>query len=175
LLKYLKVDKANFLGFSNGGSTSMQIAIRHPGMVNKIVIISGAYKRDGFIQGFFDGMQHATLDNMPAPLKEAFLHLTPDTNKLHAMFERDKTRMLTFKDWADDDLRSIRVPALLMVADHDVVTKEHTLEMLRLIGGSQLAILPGTHGSFMGELCTAKKDSRLPEMTAALVEEFLKE
>src|SRR5262249_15534415 len=47
LLKQLDISKANILGFSNGGSTTMQIAIRHPGLVNKIVIASGAYKREG--------------------------------------------------------------------------------------------------------------------------------
>ena len=55
LLKYLKVDKANLLGFSNGGTTSLQIAIRHPEIVNKIVDVAGAYQREGFIPGFFDG------------------------------------------------------------------------------------------------------------------------
>src|SRR5476651_2291146 len=49
LLRYLGVDKANFLGFSNGGSTVMQIAIRHADLTNKIIAISAAYKRDGFI------------------------------------------------------------------------------------------------------------------------------
>ena len=40
LLRYLGVDKANFLGFSNGGSTTMQIAIRHAELTNKIIAIS---------------------------------------------------------------------------------------------------------------------------------------
>jgi pimeloyl-ACP methyl ester carboxylesterase len=55
LLKYLQIGKADFLGFSNGGSTVLQIAIRHPDLVNKIVPISGAYRRDGLIPGFFEG------------------------------------------------------------------------------------------------------------------------
>ena len=119
LLKYLKIDKANILGFSNGGSTTMQIAIRHPEMVNKIVVIAGAYKRDGFIPGFFEGMQHATLDNMPAALKTAYLKVSPNKDGLQAMFNKDKERMITFKDWDDDALRSIKAPALFMIADHD--------------------------------------------------------
>jgi pimeloyl-ACP methyl ester carboxylesterase len=175
LLKYLKIDKANILGFSNGGSTTMQIAIRHPDIVNKIVVIAGAYKRDGFIPGFFESMPNATLDNMPAPLKAAYLKVAPNKNGLQTMFNKDKERMITFKDWNDDDLRSIKAPALFMVADHDVITVEHTVQMSRLITGAQLAVLPGVHGSFIGEACTAKKGSKLPGMTAALVEEFLDE
>src|ERR1700761_5829800 len=55
LLKYLKVDKANFFGFSNGATTTLQIAIRHPELVNKVVALSAAYQREGFVPGFFDG------------------------------------------------------------------------------------------------------------------------
>jgi pimeloyl-ACP methyl ester carboxylesterase len=176
LLKYLKIDKANFLGFSNGGTTTLQIAIRHPEIINKIVVASGAYKRDGFILGFFDGFQNVTLDNMPASLKNAFLKVTPDKSRLQVMFEKDVARMVNFKDIADDDLRSIKAPALIISADHDVTTPEHAIKMSHLIPNAQLVILPGTHGSFMGaaEAATAK-GIKLPEITAALVEEFLNE
>ena len=69
LIQYLKISKANFLGFSNGGNTAMQIAIRHSNLVDKLVIISSFYKRDGMIPGFFESMQQATLENMPALLR----------------------------------------------------------------------------------------------------------
>jgi pimeloyl-ACP methyl ester carboxylesterase len=55
LLHQLNISKASFIGFSNGASTTMQIAIRHPEVVGKIVVASGAYKREGFIPGFFEG------------------------------------------------------------------------------------------------------------------------
>lgn len=174
LLKYLKIDKANILGFSNGGSTAMQIAIRHPEQVNKIIVIAGAYKRDGFIPGFFDYMPKATLADMPEPLQAAFLKLTPDKSRLQTMFNKDKERMVTFKDWSDDDLRSIKAPALFMVADHDVITIEHTKQMARLVPVAHLAVLPGIHGGFMGASESGiDKTSKLPGVTAALVEDFL--
>jgi pimeloyl-ACP methyl ester carboxylesterase len=175
LLHYLKIDKANFLGFSNGGSTAMQIAIRHPGIVNKIVVISGAYKRSGFIPGFFDGFAGATLDHMPAQLQAGFLKVTPDRSRLQVMFEKDVERMATFKDWPDDDLRSIKAPALIMAADHDVMTPAHMIEITRLIPESRLVILPGTHGSIIGEAGSEKEGGKLPAITAALVEAFLNE
>ncbi len=173
LLNYLKVDKANFFGFSNGGTTTMQIAIRHPDIVNKIVVISACYKRDGLIPGFFEGLQNASLDNMPALLKTGYLMVAPNKNHLQVMFDKDKERMLTFKDLTDDDMRSIRAATLLMVADHDVVTPGHAVKMSHLIPDARLVILPGTHGSFIGEVSTVKKSSILLEMTAVLVEEFL--
>ena len=175
LLKYLSISKANILGFSNGGTTALQVAIRHPDMVNKIIVISSNYKREGMIPGFFEGMRSATLDNMPGPLKTAYLSVTPDKSRLPVMFEKDKSRMENFKTMADRDLESIKAETLLMTAQDDVVAPEHVLKMSKLIPGARLVILPGTHGAFIGEICTAKKDSRMPEMTAILVEEFLDE
>src|SRR3569833_346926 len=175
LLKYLKVEKANIFGFSNGGTTTMQIAIRHPEMVNKIINLSGASRRDGFMDGFFDGFKGATLDNMPEPLKAAFLKVTPDKNRLLTMFEKDVARMVNFKDIPDDLIRSIKVPALIMASDQDVVPSEHAVKLSKLIPGGRLAVLPGPHGTCIGEMGMVKKGSRLPELTAALIEEFLRE
>lgn len=173
LLKHLKVKKANILGFSNGGTTTLQIALRHPELVNKIVVISGTYKRDGMIAGFFEGMEHASLDNMPDPLKTSYLKVNPNPDGLIAMFNKDKNRMINFKDYADDDIKKIKANALIMVADHDVITIEHTVKISRLIQNAQLVVLPGIHGSFIGEICTAKEGSKAVVITANLIDEFL--
>lgn len=175
LLKYLKIDKANFFGFSNGGTTTLQIAIRHPEIVNKIVDIAGAYQREGFLPGFFEGFNNVTLDSMPAPLQADFLRVTPDKSRLLTMFNRDVERMKNFKDIPDEDIRSIKAPALIMVSAQDVMPAEHAIKISRLIPRTQLAILPGLHGACIGEVCTAKPGSRAPEATAILIEEFLKE
>jgi len=176
LLEHLKVDKANIWGFSNGANTTMQIAIRHPYLVNKIVVTAGSYKRDGFVPGFFDGFATATLANMPEALQAAYLEVAPNKEHLQTMFEKDVARMATFKDWSDDAIRSIKAPALFMVADRDVITVEHTVQMARLVTGAQLTVLPGIHGAFMGAAeANAPKDSKLPKLTAALVAAFLNE
>src|ERR1041385_3925054 len=57
LLHNLAISKANFFGFSNGGNTIMQIAVRHPGIVNKLIIASAFYKREGMQPVFFEGMK----------------------------------------------------------------------------------------------------------------------
>ena len=90
LLKGLDISKASFFGFSNGGNTAMQIAIRHPQIVDKLILASTFYKRDGLIPGFFEGMKEATIDVMPQLLKDAFLQITPDQEKLLNMFNKDK-------------------------------------------------------------------------------------
>jgi pimeloyl-ACP methyl ester carboxylesterase len=169
LLKYLKIEKANILGFSNGGTTTLQIAIRHPEVVNKIIVIAGSYQREGFIQGFFEGMQYATLDNMPELLKIAYAKVAPDKDQLVVMFKKDKQRMIDFKDIADDAIRSIQAPALFIVADKDVITIEHTLKMSRMLPGSELAILPGTHGSYIGEIGSVEANLNNPPVNQMII------
>jgi pimeloyl-ACP methyl ester carboxylesterase len=173
LLGYLQIGKADFLGFSNGGSTVLQIAIRQPDLVDKIIPVSGAYRRDGLAPGFFEHMPSATLDVMPAVLRDAFLKLTPDSAKLLTMFEKDKQRMIDFSDWSDDDLRSIKAPAMIISSDRDVITPEHSARMARMIPGARLVILPGVHGSVIGTL-DAGAGKGYVEVVAMLVEEFLR-
>jgi pimeloyl-ACP methyl ester carboxylesterase len=174
LLKHLKVVKANIFGFSNGGSTTMQVAIRHPEMVNRIIVASAAFKRSGFIDGFFEMMPKATLKEMPMPLQEAYLKLSPANNDgLQTMFNKDKQRMVTFTDWPESDLKSISAPALVLGADRDVVTVEHMAEIARAIPDAQLMIFPGVHGTYLGEICSIKKGSKQPQITVEIVMEFL--
>ena len=173
LLKYLKIDKANILGFSNGGTTTLQIAIRHPEIINKIVDIAGAYQREGFLPGFFDGFNGATIDMMPAQLKTAFLKVNPDNDKLLNMFHKDVERMKNFKDIPDDAIRGIKVPALIITGSQDVMPVEHAVKLSHMIAGAQLMVLPGVHGACLGEVTA--KPSRQPEATAILVQEFLNE
>ncbi len=173
LLKYLKVDKANIIGFSNGGTTTLQIAIRHPQVINKMVVMAGAYKRDGFMTGFFDFMKTAAFETMPQGLKDAYLKVTPSQEGLLNMFNKDKQRMIDFKDISDDAISAIKAPALFMVSDKDVISVEHTLAMSRLIEGSGIVVLPGTHGQFFGELGSAGDGNKAPQATAILMGEFL--
>ncbi|MEP6845230.1 MAG: alpha/beta hydrolase [Panacibacter sp.] len=174
LLQQLNIPKAFIVGFSNGGNTTMQIAILHPEVVDKLVIASAFYQRDGMVPGFFDMMQHATLESMPQQLKDAFLKINPDNAALQNMHDKDASRMRAFKDWTDAALQSIKAPALIISADKDVVLPEHAVKMSKLIPNADLVILPGVHGAYLGEICTAVPGSKLPELTATLVEEFLR-
>lgn len=172
LLQQLQITSADFFGFSNGGSTVLQIGIRHPGIVRKLVSASSCYKRDAFYPWFWEFMPNASLDNMPQPLQDAYLSINPSREGLLAMHSRDRDRMLNFTDWNDDNIRSIKAPTLLINADRDVVKPEHTVEMYRLLPQGRLVILPGTHGEYIGEITTSPAKG-LVEATVAVVEDFL--
>ena len=174
LLKYLNIDKADIFGFSNGASTTLQVAIRHPLQVNKIIVASTFYKKDGAQPWFWGYMAKATFDGMPQPLKEAFLKENPDTVALHKMYERDVTRMQSFQDISIDLMKTIKAPAFIIIGEADVVRPEHAVEMYRLLPHAKLAILPGGHGEYLGEI-TTPQDSILIAETISMINKFLSE
>lgn len=173
LLKVLNIHSSNFLGFSNGATTCLQIAIRHTEIVNRMVLIAAVYKRSGLIPGFWDGLRNAGIDDMPLPLKEAYLEINPDINGLAAMFHRDKTRMLNFTDISETFIQSISAPTLVINGNKDVVLSEHAMEISKNLRNSQFIILPGTHGQYIGEICTIPTKSNMHQITAELIQEFL--
>lgn len=174
LLKQLKIDKADIFGFSNGASTTLQFAIRHAGMTNKIIVASTFYKKTGAPGWFWDMMSDPTFEGMPQPYKDEYLKINPDTNALYRMYERDVARMQSFSDIMEDQMRSIKAPAFIIIGDRDVTTPEHAAEMYRLLSNSRLAIIPGGHGDYIGEM-TTPGDSIVIAATVSLINKFLDE
>lgn len=174
LLKELKIDKADILGFSNGGSTAMQVAIKYPDLVRKIIVCSSFYKREGIYPQVWSFIESGTLETMPKELKEAYLEINPDHKALKVMHDRDRQRMLDFEDWSDASIKSIKAETLLVIGDKDVVIPEHAAQMSRLIPNCKLSVLPGSHGEFLGEITVHKTKSTMPAIFVGLVQEFLK-
>jgi pimeloyl-ACP methyl ester carboxylesterase len=173
LLKKLEITKADILGFSNGGQTTIEIAIRHPQLVNKIILASTFYKRSAAVPQFWEGFDNVTLNDMPELLRTGFLTANNDPAALQNMFNRDVQRMKTFKDWGDDQLRSIKAPTLIINANHDVGSAEHAVEMHRMIPNSVLVIFPGGHGTYLGAI-ESLEHGKWPAFNAtSLIEEFL--
>jgi len=81
--------------------------------------------------------------------------------------------MKGFKDIPDELISSIQTPALIINSDKDVVTVEHALRLSRSIPNAQLIILPGVHGECIGECCSPTPQSKVPELVAGLILEFL--
>lgn len=173
LLDSLRVSKADVLGFSNGGTTALQFGIRHPAKVNRLVVASANFKRDGMQAGFWDMMQKGTYADMPQPYKDAYLKINPSQAGVRAMYERDSKRMLAFEDIPDASIRAIQAPTLVVVGDQDVVRVEHALELARTLSHGRLCVLPGSHGSYLGEIMTPSTSERVLETFASLVDEFL--
>ncbi len=173
LLKNLHIEKADILGFSNGGNTALQIAIRHPHFCNKIVAASVLLKRDGALSQFWEFMKNGTFEQMPQQYKGAFINVNPDSAKLMTMYRKCANRMINFKDFTDEQVKSIKAPVLLINAGADVATSEHVVAMSKLIPDCTLAIIPGGHGAYLGEITTLKEDYKDTDFVVPMIENFL--
>jgi pimeloyl-ACP methyl ester carboxylesterase len=175
LLRQLNIPKTDILGFSNGGMTTLQIAIKYPGILRKAVIASAIYKRSGVPPGFWDGFATAKLTDMPQLYRDEYMSINHNQAGLQNMFNKDVQRMATFQGWSDDAIRSIQTPALVVAGDHDVATPEHTVELYHLLPHARLSIFPAAHGEYMGEALFPNTDDKMPAFFVDLVNKFLAE
>lgn len=175
LLINLNITKADFLGFSNGGNTALQIAIRHPQLCNKIIAASVLLKRTGALPQFWEFMKNGTFEQMPQHYKDAFISVTPDSAKLMTMYRKCADRMIHLNDFTDEQIKSITAPVLLINGDRDVATPEHMVAMSKLITDCRLAIIPGGHGAYIGEITTLRPGYKETDFSIPLMENFLEE
>jgi len=173
LLQHLKIEQADVFGFSNGASVGLQVAIRHPQAVRRLVFASSFTKKEGAQPQLWELIRTADISNMPQPLQDAFLKVNADPAKLRTMHDKDAERMRHFADVPDADLRAIRAPTLILLGDHDIVKPEHALGLTHVIPNARLMILVGGHGDYLGEAIVTQRVTRAPELTAGFVEEFL--
>lgn len=175
LMENLHIGKADILGFSNGGNTALQLAIRHPQRCHKIVAASVLLKRSGAFPQFWEFMEKGTFDQMPQHYKDAFILVNPDTAKLMNMYQKCAHRMINFQDVPDDQIKSIQAPVLLINGDKDVATSDHVVAISKLIPNCTLAILPGGHGAYLGEITTLRKNYKDTDFIIPIIERFLDE
>jgi pimeloyl-ACP methyl ester carboxylesterase len=145
LLKELKIERADFFGYSMGGVVALGVAIRHPSLVRKLAI-NGSYF--GSVEAAFEPEAFKQFRNLPADfappmLKAPYDKVAPDPTKWPTLVAKIKKASMEFKGFARDDLKAIKAPVLITLGDRDGIRPEHVVEMFRLIPGSQLAIIPG--------------------------------
>jgi pimeloyl-ACP methyl ester carboxylesterase len=174
LLEQLGIRDADVVGFSNGGVVALELAIRHPALVHRLVLCSSFHERADLPDALWNGMEHATMADMPPPLREAFIASAPDPTQVQVRFRKQVELMRSFRDLPDNALHAIAAPTLVMVGDADVMTPGAALGLARLIPHAELAVLPGSgHGTYLGSVEGAKPGSPLPAIGATMIESFL--
>ena len=164
LMRYLDIEHADIFGYSMGGNIGLQLAMRHPGRVRKLVAVSANYRSDGYYPELLELIQTITPEVFAgSPIEEAYFRNAPDRDNWPTLI--DKLKQLDAQEfaWPEEELRAIAAPTLLVMADSDAMRPEHMVELFRLLGGgvpgdltglpkSQLAVIPGaTHVSLVSE------------------------
>lgn len=144
LLKYLNIQQADWLGYSNGGHIAFQIALSHPTFVRKLIIESAMFSREGSDPQFWESFKNAKLEDMPPELRDAYLKTSPRPQDLMAYFKKSVVRMRDFIGWTREEIQSIQAPTLVLCGDADIVRPEHAVDTFRLLPQGHLAILPLT-------------------------------
>jgi pimeloyl-ACP methyl ester carboxylesterase len=156
LTEHLGIEEADVFGFSMGGGVALQVAIRHPGVVRKLVVASASYASDHMHAELLEMIPSITPEAFAgSPIEETYLRIAPNPEDFPTLVAKLKRLDMEPFAWAPEDIRGISAPTLLIVGDSDVIHLEHAVEMFRLLGGgvmgdlsglpkSQLAVLPGT-------------------------------
>jgi pimeloyl-ACP methyl ester carboxylesterase len=156
LLGHLGIEQADVFGYSMGGGAALQLAIRHPNVVRKLVVVSASYRSDSMPPELLEMFPSITPEAFAgSPIEEAYLRTAPNPEDFPNLVAKLKQLDMTPFAWPPEDIRAISAPTLLIVGDSDIVRLEHAVEMFRLLGGgvmgdlaglpkSQLAVLPGT-------------------------------
>jgi pimeloyl-ACP methyl ester carboxylesterase len=157
LLDYLKIPKADVMGYSLGGGVALDCAIRHPDKVRKVVSISAPIRRDGWVKEANDFWPNFSWEMMKGtPPEIGYKKLSPTPNKFPAFVNHIKALAIRPYDFGADKFGATKAPIFFIHGDADGVRLDHIAEMYRLKGGgnihgdmqprsaSRLAILPGT-------------------------------
>ena len=153
----LDLRHADVFGYSMGSDVALQLAIRHPHVVRKLMLGSASYTLSGVHPGLIEGLGEMTPEVMyGSPWHEEYMRIAPRPEDFNRLFAKKTEMDRGFQDIPAETIRAIKAPTLLIIGDSDLIRPEHAVEMFRLLGGgvfgdtpaglpnSQLAVLPGT-------------------------------
>ena len=156
MLDHLEIKQADLLGYSMGGGVAMQVAIRHPDKVRKVVSISAVFRHDGWVKEALDMFSQLTADALKgSPIETEYKKLSPTPGEFPTFVKRVIAMDLKPYDFGAEKLKATKAPFLFIHGDADGIRLDHIAEMSRLKGDeifgdmrprseSRLAVLPNT-------------------------------
>ena len=152
----VRLPKADVFGYSMGAAVGLQLAIRHPAKVNKLVAASVSYDVKGWQPEFTAMIPQMTVEMMLGmPFAADYRKLAPNPDGFPALVRKLIALEKEPMAW-EAQVKAMKTPVLVIAGDADVVTLEHTVALFKLLGGgamgdmgkplsaSRLAILPAT-------------------------------
>jgi len=138
LIGHLKLGEADVMGYSLGADVALQTAIRHPEVVDRLVLVSGTMRKDGsypeVVAAFnqLEGNAAMLGANVKAsPLGQAY----PDVDWTNLFRKVGDLTKRPF-DWSAD-VAKVQARTLLVFADADSIRPEHMVEFWKALGGGQ--------------------------------------
>jgi pimeloyl-ACP methyl ester carboxylesterase len=156
LLAHLNVSQVDILGFSLGGGVTIELGVRYPELIRKLVVSSMSFQPESIRQETRDSMHTMTVEMIAGtPMVQEYLAKSPNPGKLQDLLHKIDAFAADFPGWTDTEIKAIPAPILIMVGDCDMVPLDLAIRFLQLRGGdvngdfvgvpaSQLAVLPGT-------------------------------
>jgi pimeloyl-ACP methyl ester carboxylesterase len=139
LLRALKVESVDVMGYSQGGGVAIQLALRHPSLVNKLVSLSATFRRDGWYPSVPEAIGGLRAkDFAGTSVENAFKAHTTDTKAFDAYLEKMKVLNSEDQNISDAQMRSISAKTMVIIGDADGVTLEHAVAMFKLRGGGDV-------------------------------------
>lgn len=140
VLASLRVERADVLGYSMGGSTAIAMAVRHPERVGKQVIISGAARLDGWVPEVLEGIAKMTPEMFAGtPMETEYKRLSPTPDAFPDLVAAIKHIDSTPFAYSDAQLRAIPSKTMIILGDADGITFEHAIKLFKLRGGADIA------------------------------------
>ncbi len=156
LVRHLEIDNADVVGYSMGGGIALQLAIRHPDLIRRLILASTSFSSDGMHAAAVEMFPSITPELFAgSPIEEAYLRTAPNRDDFPKLVEKLTQLDTTPFAWPEQDIRAIAAPTLIVLGDSDGIRLEHAVQLFGLLGGgvmgdlaglpkSQLAVLPGT-------------------------------
>jgi pimeloyl-ACP methyl ester carboxylesterase len=156
LIRHLGIEQADVFGYSMGGGAALQLAMRHPAVVRKLVVASASSTSDGVYPEAWSDIEQITPELFAGtPWKEEYDRVAPNPDAFPTLVEKMKQLDSQPFAWPPDEIRAIAAPTMVVIGDADGTTPEHAVELFRLRGGgvfgdlvglpsARLAILLGT-------------------------------
>lgn len=139
LLDYLKVDKVDLVGWSDGGIIGIDIALKHPERLSGLFAQAANVTVDGVDPKV---MESKVFNAYIARMGEDYQKMSKTPGEFDAFVEQISHMWATQPAWSDAELAKIAVPTEIVLGDHDeAITRAHTEHMAQVIPGAKLVIL----------------------------------
>jgi len=144
LLDQLGLNRVDVVGWSDGGIVGLDLAMRYPGRVGRLVVMGANYDVDGLIKM---PMPEAVVP----PTPRFYARNAPNPAQWPLLYRKVLAMWQTQPHYNLKDLKKIEAPTLVMAGEFDAIRREHTEQLAGAIPGSKLDIIAGGSHSVLGE------------------------